>query len=89
MRSHSWRFNVVVLAILCFCGVTSAGSINETSSPRDVDYAVLPSGATISAQEPDTNSDTDGIQVPEPQGLLFVAMAICGLTAIHLRRRWG
>lgn len=31
----------------------------------------------------------DGPIVPEPQGLVIAAMAICGFTAIHLRRRWG
>ena len=89
MQLCNWKIRVIATAMLCICSGAHATSSNESNSPLEADGAVAQSVPATTISELDQLADADGIKVPEPQGLLFVAMAICGLTAIHLRRRWG
>jgi hypothetical protein len=89
MRRCNWKIRIIAMAMLCICVSAQAALPNETSSPLVAECAVAQAVPVDTDSELEKRADTDGIKVPEPQGLLFVAMAICGLAAIHFRRRWG
>jgi hypothetical protein len=88
MHTCNWKV-LILVAMLCIDGSARAAPHTATNSPVEADVAAEQSIPPVVHQESDRLADTDGTKVPEPQGLLLVAMATCGLTAIHLRRRWG
>jgi hypothetical protein len=74
MYSYTYRFSL-------------NGGVDWTAA--DVNGAGSNPGLEFDPQNLGKLTVTGGIDIPEPQGVLVAAMAICGLAAIHLRRRWG
>ena len=78
----------MVLA-LCATSVAQAERINDPFLPAGADATSLidqPS-STVPAEVPAESAGNT--HIPEPAGLLLAGLAVCALSAIHLRRRWG
>jgi hypothetical protein len=105
MKSRNWKCGVAAFAILCTGSVTQAAWRSATSLPGEDTAAIhLPATFSAPASSPtpiifQQNDEAVSARVAKPllavaaqigpQEALLAAMAVCGLTAIHLRRRWG